>query len=299
MGNAQRRREAEEAAQAAVAVKAVEAVVILTERQPDPIPVTEPSQQPQEVPIIEGEPKLGPKAMHGKDAVPAKLSFFDVGIKHASQCAAHDERMFGLQGTIRTQLSAILDAPQDAWFSYPDGFKQVLDQRKEKNQPTAALGVLRSQITRVLNAGKRNHTDVKAKLADTKLRWNIMLKSLPKVHEAKGAPTQEKTEEQSAIAVETNVGTLVQVIYAAAKRLEALGKAHTPYPAYFAWYMGKELQEYAKIASDFAIKTVTENTVGGIIQHEAVMDALSLKPKAAPEPVAVAVAVHNSNVMSS
>jgi len=241
----------------------------------------------QEKPVVEGEPKAGPNERAGKDAVPAKLSFHDVGVKHAQQVSQTDDRMFGTQNTIREQLKLILEAPQDSWFSYTDGFKQVLDKRKEENRPTAALGVLRSQIARVLNAGKRNKTDVMAKLSDTKLRWNVMLKSLPKVHETKGAPVQSKTAEQTAIEAETNVGTLVQVIQAAAKRLEAIGKAHTPMPAYYAWFMGKEIREYFTIAQDQCLKAIGDNTVGGIIQHAALMKDLGLmEEKASAQPAA-------------
>ena len=244
--------------------------------------------KPQEVPVIEGEPKAGPEAKRGQDAVPAKLSFHDVGVKHAMQCAGHDDRQAGLQGTIRTQLIEILTKPQDSWFSYTDGFKQVLDKRKEDGKPTASLGVLRSQIARVLNAGKRNVSDVTAKLSDSKLRWNVMLKALPKVHETKGAPTQSKTAEQTAIEAETNVGTLLQVIHAAAARMEAIGRAHTPEPGYVAIYVGREVAEYTKIAMEFAVKTVLENTVGGVIQREATMKALGLDEKQPAAAVAVA-----------
>ena len=243
----------------------------------------------QEKPIIEGEPITGPKERQGKDSVQAKLSFFDVGVRHAQEVSKSDDKMFGTQNTIRNTLKNILDAPQEAWVSYPDGFKQVLDKRKEAGMPTAALGVLRSQITRVLNAGKRNKTDVQSKLADTKLRWNVMLKNLPKVHETKGAPTQAKTAEQTAIESETNVGTLVQVIQAAAKRLETIGKLHTPMPAYFAWYIGKEMQEFYKVAQADCLKAIGDNTVGGIIQHDALMKQLGLTPDV--ESVAVEVAV--------
>ena len=243
----------------------------------------------QEKPIIEGEPKQGPQEKRGQDAVPAKLSFHDVGVKHAQMVAQHDERMAGTQTTIRQQLITILDAPQDAWLTYTDGFKQVLDKRKEDGKPTAALGVLRSQIARVLNAGKRNQSDVKAKLADTKLRWNVMLKALPKVHETKGAPTQSKTAEQTAIEAETNVGTLCQVITAAARRLEQLGMGHKPNVAYFAAYMGKSLQESYKLEQEFCLKQIGDNTVAGIIQHEALMKALGLEqPETVETPVAAA-----------
>ena len=242
----------------------------------------------QEVPVIEGEPKVGPEAKKGSDAVPAKLSFHDVGVKHAMQCAGHDDRQAGLQGTIRTQLIEILTKPQDSWFSYTDGFKQVLDKRKEDGKPTASLGVLRSQIARVLNAGKRNVSDVSAKLADTKLRWNVMLKALPKVHETKGAPTQSKTAEQTAIEAETNVGTLVQVIEAASKRLHELGMGHKPQVAYYAAYMGASLIETIKLERDFCLKAIGDNTVAGVIQHEALMTALGLEQ---PQEPAAAVAV--------
>ena len=246
----------------------------------------------QEKVIVEGEPVQGPKERAGKDAVPASLSYFNVGVKHAQAISQHDERMLGMQNTIREQISAILKSPQESWFTYPDGFKQVLDKRKEDGKPTAALGVLRSQITRVLNAGKRNLTDVQAKLADTKLRWNVMLKSLPKVHETKGAPTQSKTAEQTAIEAETNVGTLVQVINAASKRLFNIGMGHRPHVAYYAAYMGQSLVETIKLEQDFCLKTIGDNTVGGIIQHEALMRALGLEePTAAVESVeAIAVA---------
>ena len=242
----------------------------------------------QEKPIIEGEPVAGPKERAGHDAVPAKLSFHDVGVKHANQCAGHDERMAGLQGTIRTQLVEILGKPQDSWFSYTDGFKVVLDKRKEDGKPTASLGVLRSQITRVLNAGKRNVSDVTAKLSDSKLRWNVMLKALPKVHETKGAPLQSKTAEQTAIEAETNVGTLVQVIEAASKRLYALGMGHRPKVAYFAAYMGASLVETIALERDFCLKAIGDNTVAGIIQHDALMKALGLVEETPVAEVAVA-----------
>ena len=245
----------------------------------------------QEKPIIEGEPVAGPQEKRGQDAVPAKLSFHDTGVKHANQVAQHDERMAGTQNTIRSQLITILDAPQDAWFTYTDGFKQVLDKRKEEGKPTAALGVLRSQIARVLNAGKRNKSDVKAKLADTKLRWNVMLKALPKVHETKGAPTQSKTAEQTAIEAETNVGTLCQVIVVAAKRLHALGMGHKPKVAYFAAYMGASIVESYELEQAFCLKAIGDNTVAGIIQHDALMKALGLEePQAEETPAPVAVA---------
>ena len=244
----------------------------------------------QEKPIIEGEPVAGPQEKRGQDAVPAKLSFHDAGVKHATQCAGHDERMAGLQGTIRTQLIDILKAPQDSWFTYTDGFKQVLDKRKEDGKPTASLGVLRSQIARVLNAGKRNQSDVIAKLGDSKLRWNVMLKALPKVHETKGAPAQSKTAEQTAIEAETNVGTLVQVIEAAAKRLHVLGMGHRPHVAYFAAYMGQSLIETMKLERDFCLKAIGDNTVAGVIQHDALMKALGLEEPVTVETQPVAVA---------
>ena len=240
---------------------------------------------------VKGEPVAGPAERSGSDAVPAKLSFHDAGVKHANQVAQHDERMAGTQNTIRQQLITILDAPQDAWFTYTDGFKQVLDKRKEEGKPTAALGVLRSQIARVLNAGKRNQSDVKAKLADTKLRWNVMLKALPKVHETKGAPTQSKTAEQTAIEAETNVGTLCQVIVVAAKRLHALGMGHKPKVAYFAAYMGASIVESYELEQAFCLKAIGDNTVAGIIQHDALMKALGLEePQAEETPAPVAVA---------
>ena len=226
---------------------------------------------------VTGEPVQGPKERQGKDEVQAKLSFHDLGVTHAKALSRSDELHFIGQSTVRDALIQIIKAPQESWASYTDGFKDVLDERKKAEKPTMALSVMKAQVSRVLNAAKRNPTDVSTKLADSKLRWNIMLKNLPKVHPGKGAPTHETTAEQTAIEAETNVGTLVQMIQAAAKRLEYIGQAHKPQPAYYAWYMGKNMREFFEIAQADCLKIIGDNTVAGIINQDVMLKALDLE----------------------
>lgn len=242
---------------------------------------------------VKGNPVQGPKEKQGKDEVHAKLSFLDLGIQRAKEISANDDRTFGVQNTIRADLVTIIETPEEAWASYTDGFKAVLDKRTEAGKPTMSLSVLRSQISRVLNAAKRDSEGVTKKLNDSKLRWNVLLKALPKVKPTMGAPSQEKTAEQTAIEAETNVGTLVQVIAAAAKRLEVIGRTHTPGTAYYAFYMGKNIREFVEIAQAECLKLIGEHTVAGIIQHDALMVALDLveEPKVTPAPAAAPAAV--------
>jgi hypothetical protein len=79
------------------------------------------------------------------------------------------------------------------------------------------------------------------------------------------------------------------VIEAASKRLHKLGMEHRPHVAYYAAYMGQSLIETLKLEQDFCLKAIGDNTVAGIIQHDALMKALGLEePVAVVAPVAAA-----------
>ena len=215
-----------------------------------------------------GEPVQGPQEKQGSDSVQAKLSWQHLGTERAREVVRVDERLAQGKNTVRQDLIEILKSPQDSWGSYTEGFKAVLDERKKAGEPTVALGVLRSQISRVLNAGKKHHSMVVGKLADTKIRWEVLLKSLPKTS-TKGRPaTAETTSTGDGINVdtETNVGTLVQVLHGACKRLITIGKEKD---AMFAQYVGQNTLDMLETAQADYQAIFAKHNVGGIIKDKA------------------------------
>ena len=198
---------------------------------------------------MQGNTVAGPKEKAGNDSVKAELSYFTLGVQRATEVSKTDERLFVGKNTVRQDLIAIIKSPQEAWKSYTDGFKAVLDARKKEDKPTMSLSVLRSNISRVLNAAKGQPVTVAEKLADTTIRWEKLLKSLPKAQPTMGRPAEIATETVAPGAVnpetETNVGTLLQVINTAAKRLVTIGKEkHAP----FAEYIGSNVLETVTMA---------------------------------------------------
>lgn len=210
-----------------------------------------------------GEPVAGPKERAGKDAVPAKLSFHDVGVQHAKACSKADDTLAQNQSIIRPQLLEVLKAPQEAWATYTDGFKTVLDDRKKANLPTASLGVLRSRISRLLNTAKKEHSFVVKQLSDKKLSWMQVVKSMPKKSHA-GRP-ETNTITVDGLAGELNVGTLLQICAAAAMQMAKIGKEKA---APFAHYMGENIVEFIAICEKDFQRITGEHLVGGIIKDQ-------------------------------
>ena len=246
--------------------------------------------QPKQEKAIDaaGEPVQGPQEKAGKDEVKAELSFFNLGVEHAKQATASDEKLSSTRTTVREALAVILKAPQDSWPSYRDGFKEVLDARKKEGKPTMALAVLRSQISRILNAAKKQHNIVLAKVEDTKVRWEVLLKSLPKT-DGKGRPEAEVAEPVTGISpeTETNVGTLIQVIDQCAHRLVKIGREKD---APFAQYIGMNILEGMKLAKEEFQQVYSEYNTGGIVKDKAgLMHKLGLADRT-PQAAAAAVA---------
>ena len=248
----------------------------------------------QEKVVINGEPVQGPQEKAGSDHVQAKLSYFDLGVEHAADVSKTDERITRSRQTIREALCDILKSPEEAWPTYTDGMKSVLDKRKEKNLPTASLGVLRSQVVRVFNSAKRSHSTTVAALNNSKLNWKEVLKALPRADvTGKGAPSTKDVAVPTEVSVETesNVGTLIQLIDGAAKRLVQIGREKN---APFAAYMGMNILEFSKIAREDFQRIYAEFNVGGVIKdHDGYLIALGLmeKPKAVPVAAEVAAEV--------
>ena len=216
------------------------------------------------------------------DSVPVGVSYAKLGEERANELSGNDDIIATGQGSVRDDLLHVIAGPQEAWSTYTAGFKTVLDARVKEGKPVMSLTVIRSQASRILNAAKTDFSGVKAKLENNGLRWNLLLKSLPKRHAKMGAPSKAETgaadEAVVGIDAELNVGTLVQIIAAAAKRLEFIGVEKK---APFAHYVGCNIREMLELCQKDFHKTFAEhrNSNGDIKDYDKLMDALSLTPR--------------------
>ena len=217
------------------------------------------------------------------DSVPVGVSYAKLGEDRATALSSNDDLISAGQGSVREDLLHVLKGPQATWPTYTAGFKAVIDLRVKGMLPVSSLTVMRSNASRILNAAKTDYSGVVAKLENTQLRWNLLLKSLPKKHAKMGAPSKAETEgskDEAVVGIEAelNVGTLVQIIAAAAKRLEFIGVEKK---APFAHYVGSNIREMLALCQTDFHKTFAEhrNSNGDIKDYDKLMDALSLTPR--------------------
>src|SRR3990167_1567145 len=235
-------------------------------------------QQSQEKPAINGDVKSGPAEKQGHDHVAAKLSWYDLGLKDG-EIIGYAETAFRsklAEGTItiRQHIIAVLDTPPESWASYSEGMGEVITTLKKNSQPHKSLEVTRSRVNRCFRAAETQYEKTVNLLKDEKLSFEKVLDALPKRATGKPKATSAVAASVTAppegmgaqeISKEVSAGALLQIINAAANRLEELGKGKD---AAFAWFIGKNIREFVDVAvADFE-RIRSKHETGGIVKDK-------------------------------